>query len=233
MLTAHPVRGKAKSERLCAAFVRGAPRHAVGDVFYGVTAGNAAEWHRRRGDWYYIDNSYFDATRGWRFRVTKNRLQVRASELASDGKRFAEINRPVEDLQINEGGHVLVLEQSDAFLELMDGAGWLARETQRWLELSVPVRARSWSRNKAEQLRSLPDDLKGASYVVTHTSAGAVEASLRGIRICVSDQHALAGMVCSRDRALDQRHRFLSVLADHEFTLDELEDGTAWRRLNP
>lgn len=236
MLTAYPVRGKAKSERLCAAFVKGAPRQAVGHVFYGVDGSNVRDFNiaRRSGEpWYYLDNSYFDATRGWRFRATKNRLQVRAGEHWSDGKRFADLNRPIEDWQRNQDGHMLVVEQSEAFLRMMDAGDWLARTVQDLRELGMPLRTRSWSRNKAEQLRSLPDDLKGARSVVTHTSAAAVEAVLRGIPAIVSDEHALAGMVCSDNLALDQRQRFLSVLADHEFTIDELEDGTAWRRLNP
>lgn len=234
MLTACPVPEKAKSRDLVAAFIRGAPKDAEGFVFYGVKASNAEQWRRVVGwafDHYVIDNSYFDATRGLRFRVTKNRLQVNARELDSDCKRFDALGLEVKPWVHRPDGYWLALHQSDDHLHM-------APDHKRWMDhacgsLFGRIVQRAWDRDKGKLASTLRDALAGAMGLVTHTSAGAVTAVLEGVPVVVSEQHALHGMVWSEDHLLDQRRRFLGVLADHEFTTTELEDGTAWRRLHP
>ena len=49
MLTAHAVPGKPKAAALCAAFIAGAPKTAVGHVFYGVNDTNAHAWKKVMG----------------------------------------------------------------------------------------------------------------------------------------------------------------------------------------
>jgi hypothetical protein len=235
MLTAVPVPGKEKSRLLCQAFASGAPRDAEGFVFYGVTQGNLASWRhvlRSGADWFYIDNAYFDATRGKRFRVTKNRLQVRAVDFESDGRRFDALGIALQPWQRNYTGHWLAVRQSPAFGLLADHEHWLT-DTVRSVGGEHQVRWREWSADKAAQAATLAYVMAGAWAVITHTSAAAVQAVIAGVPIIVSEEHALARMVCSTHPEEDQRRRFLSALADHEFTINELKDGTAWRRLNP
>lgn len=237
MLMRCPVPGKEKAVRLIDAFVKGAPRKAFGFVFYGVKASNLSAWRiaQNSGEpWYWIDNAYFDATRGQRYRVTKNRLQVNARELASDCKRFDALGLEIKPWRIvPPDGYWLAVHQSDDHLNA-------APDHQRWMAEAVAdlsrhraVMHRAWNADKASLAKTLPQALEGAWGLVTHTSAAAVTAVLAGVSCIVSEQHALAGMVCSTDPAKDQRRRFLGVLADHEFTVDELENGTAWRTLNP
>lgn len=238
MLIACPVPEKPKSVRLVQSFIRGAPRDAEGFVFYGVKASNAVQLQAARKSGkpiYFIDNSYFDATRGQRFRLTKNRLQVNARELTSDGKRFEALGLEIKPWRRVSDGYWLAVHQSDDHLNA-------APDHQRWMAEAVadlskhrPVMHRAWSRDKLGLAQTLPQALEGAWGLVTHTSAGAVTAVLSGVTCIVSEQHALHGMVCAYgDHAhLDERRRFLSVLADHEFDIDELENGTAWRALNP
>lgn len=236
MLTACPVPEKAKSRDLVAAFIRGAPRSARGWVFYGVKASNAADLTaalRSPDPVYYIDNAYFDATRGKRFRVTKNRIQVPARELDSDGRRFDALGLAIQPWRCVPDGYWLAVHQSKDHENIAPGhARWLTEAIES-LGAHRRVVHRQWHANKIAQVCSLPAFLEDAYGVVTHTSAAAVTAVLAGVPCIVSEQHALARMVCSPDPAIDQRRRFLGVLADHEFTLDELQDGTAWRRLNP
>jgi hypothetical protein len=61
-----------------------------------------------------------------------------------------------------------------------------------------------------------------------------VAAVLAGVHCLLSDSHALAGMVCGMGEFahMDQRRRFMGVLADHEFDISELESGHAWRVVN-
>lgn len=238
MLIPCPVPGKEKSRKLCEAFIAGAPRDAFGYVFYGVNESNAHAWHGAKNSgqpWYYIDNAYFDATRGRHFRVTKNRVQINARDLDSDGQRFNALGLEIKPWQINPDGHWLLIEQSPSFMATV------AREP-RWLhDYNRDLRdmdkrtivVRGWNRDKAVATLTLGAAMSGAWCMVTHTSAAAVQATLAGVSVIVDEMHALAGMECSTDPAKDQRRRFLSVLADFEFSIAELQDGTAWRKLHP
>lgn len=236
MLIACPVPEKPKSRKLAQAFIAGAPRDAEGFVFYGVKASNAVLWKaaRKSGKPIFVcDNAYFDATRGQRFRVTRNRLQINARELTSDGKRFDALGLEIKPWRHVPDGYWLAVHQSDVHsYSAPDHRRWMA-ETVASLSKSRAVMHRAWSRDKPALAQTLPQALEGAWGLVTHTSAAAVQATLAGVTCIVSEQHALAGMVCSTDPEQDQRRRFLSVLADHEFTVEELENGTAWRALNP
>lgn len=239
MLITCPVAGKEKSRRLCEAFRRGAPRDADGFVFYGVDSSNVLKWEYARRhdrvtgarDWFYIDNSYFDATRGWRFRVTKNRVQVDPRHLVSDGKRFDALGINLRPFLSGSRRHAVVCPQSDSFMQHVarwPGPQWLQHHLATLS--SWDVRVRSWQRDKAKAMQSLAADLRDAAVLITHSSSAAVQAVINGVPVIVSEMSAVSCLVNGDG---SDRARVLSVLADHEFTLDELEDGTAWRRLNP
>jgi hypothetical protein len=236
MLIACPVPDKPKAFKLIGSFIRGAPRNAVGWVFYGVKASNFQSLRRARRSGlpiYFIDNAYFDATRGKRFRVTVNRPQVAARYIDSDCKRFDALGLEIKPWRSMPDGYWLAVHQSEDHEHTCPGhRQWLQAAVES-LQRDRALVHRYWSRDKPAQAETLRDALAGAWGLVTHTSAAAVRAVLDGVTCIVSEQHALHGMVCSDDPARDERRRFLGVLADHEFTVPELEDGTAWRRLNP
>lgn len=228
-LIACPVPGKAKSAMLCAAFIAGAPCKApFGYVFYGVKAGNYNDWRVARNsgeDWYFIDNSYFDQTRGTMFRVTKNALQFRRDG-ETDGARFATLGVELQPWNRWPHGHMLYVEQSpDHMRYTLDGAavlgvppGGYGNGNARW---------RLWSANKPKIQQTLAQDLNGAAVLITHTSAAAVMALIAGVPVICDPQCAAFGADDS-----NRLHR-LQLLADNQFTIDEMKDGTAWRKLNP
>lgn len=238
MITAHPVIGKAKSIDLCNAFVQGAPKSARGAVFYGVNRTNIAEWERarRRGDWYAIDNSYFDKTRGGmdlkkpgHFRVTKNAFQVRALEHDTDGKRFAALGIEVKPMRpwLTSVGHCVAVEQSKTFMQdIARDEHWLDERVKLARSLGYAVRLRPWSGAKPEIMRTLPADLEGAKYLLTHSSAAAVEALIAGVHVIVSPMSAVV------DVEPEDRLRAFGVLADNMFTVNEIRNGEAWKWLN-
>ena len=229
MLIAHPIPGKGKSSMLCAAFIDGAPRSATGHVFYG-TLGEPLKVYRKallKGEpCWLIDGSYFDSVRGRQFRVTLNTLQVLgARNRESGGKRFGALGLEIKRPQRAANGHTVVCHQSPEFMrDIACDPFWV----QRHLDFLAPLRTvqRPWVRDKAAQQATLVDDLQGASMLLTHSSAAAVTALLEGVPIIVSKMSAVAG--CGMH---DRRH-FMNVLADNQFTIDELKDGTAWRLLN-
>lgn len=230
MILPVPVRGKQKSVDLCNAFAQGAPKGAFGFVFYGVNETNMRDWliaQKSGHDWFYIDNSYFDAVRGQQYRVTKNRFQVQPLLHESDGKRFALLGievKPMRDFK----GYCLVVEQSPSFMaDIARDADWLTARIERTFTTGAfGVRIRPWSAAKSGMARTLPADLAGAAFVLTHSSAAAIEALIAGVHVQVSEMSAVRGV----DET--QRLQAFNVLADNQFHLDELRSGKAWSWLN-
>lgn len=259
MVIAYPVAGKAKSLDICRAFVAGCggvvahkAAQLDGDApafFYGVDASNVHIWEqvRREGrDFYYCDNSYFDATRQTYFRVTKNRIQ-HSGEGWSTGERFAALNIPVELTRHEPNGHIVLCPQSDWFMRAIADYGaepsaWL-RDAQahfRSFAPEHPQRVRHWEPDKAKLARSLPDDLVGAWALVTHSSAAAVTALLSGVPVFCAPESAaypLSSFINEDERPAlvhweeRSRREWAGVLADNQWTLEEMKYGQCWADL--
>lgn len=250
-LTLYPVPRKEKSKLICHAFRNGAPRDAVGDVFYGtegvMDAWQAAQKRAAKGGapYWYCDNSYLDSCRGTYFRVTKNALQVDPRDKTSTGERFAKLGvRVLPARQIDPHGTVLVIPQSDDFMKSTLGrkGNWTAETVLRLAEFGVPfheIRVRPWLRDKKRAYVELREDLASARCVVTWSSASAITALLEGVP-AVSESgaaHWLTGPLTAESvlspklPSLEERQHLANVLADHSFTLEEFRDGTAWRWL--
>lgn len=254
MITAYPVAGKPKSQAICLDFVRSCGGQIAGGLrdgpafFYGVVAGankdifDAARSRQASGgpDWFYCDNSTFDSARQQSFRITRNRLQHSGLGI-STGERFARLGIEIQPWR-DVGEHIVVCPQSDPFMRdvacyrgdwLSDVRADLARHTNR------PVRVRPWNRDKGALVATLAQDLAGAHALVTWSSAAAVSAILAGIPAFVmSDDCAAlpmsAGPLSEINSPLKPpgRREWASVLADNEWAISEIRDGTAWRMLN-
>lgn len=246
-MTAYPVANKRKSWDICAAWIKGCGGQIGTNLrdgaafFYGVDESNLQVWRevvQRGSPYYYCDNSYFDQTRQSYFRVTKNRLQ-HAGLGQSSGERFARLGIQIEPWR--SGGSTIVLcPQSAHFMKNVVGAGkdWVD-ETLEALKSITPlaVKVRPWKADKAKLASTLHDDLVDARAVVTWSSAAAVTALLDGVPVVTLGQCAaepLAGplhQVESLPRPAG-RLTWASVLADNQWTLDEMRTGVAWRHLN-
>lgn len=251
MVTAYPVAFKKKSQEICLAFTRGCGGQLGTTLrdgaaaFYGVDDSNVEIWRevlRTGRDYFYIDNSYFDSARQLRFRVTKNALQ-HTGDGESDGKRFAALGIEVKPWQ-PAGEHIVVCPQSTPFMKtiaeyegdwLDDAKAWLNARTKR------PLRIRQWSADKGKLSRSLGDDLRGAHALVTWSSAAGVTALLSGIPVISNGPGCFASrsgwMFNDSENDVENlprppRETWAGVLADNEFTLDEMKRGMAWEKLN-
>ncbi len=236
-VTCYPIPGKPKARLLCEAFAAGVkaaggsahvctePPAALqpgAAVFYGVRPAVAHLWAQAKAegrDWFYIDNSYFDAVRGGQFRVTKNSLQHTGMG-RSDGNRFAALNVRVKPMR-SGGDYVLLCAQSDEFMEVVAGdRGWTERLTENLRRAHGDVVVRF----KHTQ-RSLAHDLARAGLVATWSSAAAVEGLLAGVPVLCAPE-------CCATYAGADRKAWASVLADNQWTLDEISKGIAWAALN-
>ena len=234
-MRACPVKRKQKSVEICAAFLEGTPKDAPGSVFYGVDEDNLDEWNAR-SDYYYIDNSYFDVVRGSYFRVTRNAMQ-HSGLGGSDGVRFRKLGASIRPWR--KGRHILVCPQSTHFMRLCGYYGDWTADTVRALNevTDRPIRIRLWSPDKMKLASTLESDLIGAHCLVTHSSAAAVTAVLAGVPVVCTARCAASPMSGSLADIEDlarpgDRERWASVLADNQFTLEEMRNGTAWRMLN-
>lgn len=231
MVRACPVAGKLKSVNLCYAFADAAPKSAPGRVFYGVDASNWDEWRKalKSGEpWYYIDNSYFDCVRGMQFRITRNRVQIDPEFRTSDCARFDALGVAITPMHLaaDRIGYVLAVEQSPDFMRrIANSSNWLINEVAQAREHALQIKLRPWERDKIKAQSSLFMDLQGATYVLTHTSSAAVEALLAGIQVFTSPMSAVKNV------APEDRHRIFGVLADNQFTFNEIKSGRAWQWL--
>lgn len=247
MVTCYPVAGKQKSVDICRAFADGcdgtmANGHAGNPdaaFFYGVDASNEEIWKtvRREGiPFYYCDNSYFDETRQAYFRVTRNNLQHDGSG-ESNGYRFRMLGIEVKPWR-KVGEHIVVCPQSPHFMNVIAGLNF------DWLQMAIrachsysnrKLRIRSWSSDKTKLSKTLPDDLDGAHALVTWSSAAAVTAIVRGVpAISMGPSAAMSMGGDIRDvemPPMPDRTEWLGVLADNQWTLDEMRRGMAWQTL--
>lgn len=206
-----PVPGKEKSRLICAAFATGAPKGAVGSVFFG-TEGVMSAFQKAKAcgePWWYCDNSYFDKHRGIYFRVTKNALQVDPRAKTSDGKRFAALQVPVRPMRCThvfhdhqlcqkcgapetdagEGRITLLAPQSDDFMKSTLGLriNWALEATEKtlaWLESgSAPfsLRVHPWQRDKTKRNETFAARLPDARLVISYSSAASITALLEGV----------------------------------------------------
>jgi hypothetical protein len=239
----YPTPGKAKARLLLEAFAQGAVSTSglAPAAFYGVTEATLADWQRVQAegrDWYYLDNAYFDATRGTHFRATCNALQASGDE-APDWVRFAALELNVKPWQ-RGGRHIVVAPQSDWFLRGLCGQrDWLG-DTLRQLKAHTdrPIVVRHWTSDKAAAAANLQADLQGAWALVTHMSAAANEALVAGIPVFTTGRCAATRMGLSelerieQPRRPDGRYVWAAALAGLQWTIEELREGVAWRRLH-
>jgi hypothetical protein len=99
------------------------------------------------------------------------------------------------------------------------------------------LRVRPWNRDKAAASATLGQDLDGAKCLVTWSSAAANTAIISGVPVVVGSTdcaaYAMSGSIYRLDdlQRNEYRERWASVLADNQWTIDELRSGRAWRSL--
>lgn len=221
---------------------------ANGDaVFYGLAPVTKPPWDevRTRGvPYYYIDNAYL-GHRGGYYRVTRNAVQ-HDGRGASTGWRFDQLK--VKVMPWRKGGrHILVTLQSELYHELlMDGRrddwlGGVLRTLRQHTDRPIMVREKP--------IPSLPhtynpipfeENLRDAWALVTHNSATAVQAILAGVPAIVTDPDCAIAPITTTDLSrvekpprpdYDQRRQWASVLADNQWSLEEIRAGTCLREL--
>lgn len=193
--------------------------------------------------YYYGDHAYW--RRGKYYRVIKNAVQYQPSAVAlaraTPDRLVKEIGvTPSADWQ-RTGTSIVICPNS---VEYMRRFGLDARE---WVLACVRAVAQVSNRpiivrQKAMvHRRPLYLDLHDAHAVVVFSSNAAVEALVAGVPVFVTAPWASTAPYGKSDLsqietpyypAVVDRNRFLWSLAEHQWTLDQLANGTAWRALH-
>lgn len=186
-------------------------------------------------DFYYGDHGYFG--RGTYFRVTKNAYQHTGIGAARTPERWRRFGRAIRPWRA-DGRHIVVCPNSPIFCGLhgFDVHAWIAdviRQLSRVTDREIRVR---WKTD--ERTRPLLTDLDGAWALVTYSSAAAIWALIEGVPVftlapwAASARMGLADLSRIEDPVYpDDRESFVTVLANHQWTLDEIQHGLAWRVL--
>ena len=157
-------------------------------------------------------------------------------------------------------GRVLVVPPTIAWSQMCGVRDWEERATNvlrrilPWKDISrIAVRRKRGEAvvmpdgevryHRSRRDRPLDEDLAEASVVVTLNSNVALDATLRGIPVCTSRINACTSVSMGiRDlrrgvapdkfhREPSGRRRLVEWLADHQFHVDEIVDGTMWRTM--
>ena len=250
MIYAYANPAKSGSVAMCERFVAGVkacgqPAKVVTDcvarldgaaAFYGVQRELLNCWRAVRAigiQTWWIDNGYFQSKwkGGDHYRITANGMQ-HSGNGQSDGKRWAKLGIEIKPWR-RGGWYVLIAQQSPWWYELHGTTIDAWTETAKDIAADWPIKIRGKPTTKTLP----PIDWSEVKCVLTHSSNVALDGLVEGVPCLVTGNcaaKALAGDVDYRTLAQpDSRLEVFQVLADNQWTLKEIEDGTAWRMLNP
>ena len=216
---------------------------------FGILRGTAdiiRECQKEKQDFYYFDHAYFLGNKhsisneiGDKiYRLTKNHYHIQKIEtLNNEDKKRIEKYRDYLFSKLEpwktSGKHIIIIEPSEFQI-------WY-HNIHNWVENTVNILKQHTDREiivrtKQSQV-SLDEHLNNAHAVVTHNSNVVFQALLKGIP-CFVDKINMGVEICDTDftkietpKKLFREHWFDTILAN-QFTLKEIEDGTAWRKVN-
>lgn len=216
-----------------------APLQPGGVAMYGFLRGLLPTLHQatREGrPWVYADRGYFGATIGTdytgTFRLTRDALQ-HDGRGETNGERLRKRGIRIKPWR-RSGTHVLVCPPGDVFASSIGGfdAGHWLRDVLAGLRQSTDraIVVREKSRRGSTPLSA---QLADCFALVTYTSNAATEALLAGVPVFCTGSCAASSMGRSDIGMIeepvypDDRERWAGVLADNQWTLDEIRKGMA------
>lgn len=194
---------------------------------------------REGRNWYYGDHAYY--RRGKYYRVTKNAYQYQptADEIQrATPERFTACPMTAEPDWRDGGATVVICPNSEPYMARhgVNAKEWAvdcARQVAQHTDRSIVVR---WKAQVGRRPFYL--DLHEAFAVVVYNSNAAVEALAAGVPVFVTCPWASTFSMGLNDLALiespyrpDNRLEFLWTLANHQWSLDEISRGLAWKTL--
>lgn len=218
-------------------------------VLWGVDRLTLPLWQeivKTKTPYWYVDNGYFRSkwSGGDYYRITRNAEQC-TGDGESDGARWRALGLKFQPWR-KSGTHILIACQSDFWHERHgDGsaAEFARRVTKRLMQITsafdvkrpIIVRGKPIGGHKEPPLA---EQLADCWAVVTYSSMVATDALLAGVPAFVLAPGAAAPVTHSDLWEIERplypggREHWAAVLADNQWRLGEIRDGTAWRMLH-
>ena len=209
-------------------------------------------------DWYFIDTGYlteqitrypepkindYDKTY---FRIVKGGVHTLRGSTKGGKERLKQLDKKgirctFDGWNQGEGDHILICPSSETMTHRHNGMSqgrWVASLMNKLTKLTNrDVRVRNKPRPNNEWWgKDIKEDLDGAHCLITNMSLTAIDAVLEGIPI-ITDTRNVAWPVSSRyiefindplKPTHDKVNNWLKLLANNQFNLKEIEDGTAF-----
>ena len=209
-------------------------------------------------DWYFIDTGHlteqitrypepkindYDKTY---FRIVKGGVHTLRGSTKGGKERLKQLDKKgirctFDGWNQGEGDHILICPSSETMTHRHNGMSqgrWVASLMNKLTKLTNrDVRVRNKPRPNNEWWgKDIKEDLDGAHCLITNMSLTAIDAVLEGIPI-ITDTRNVAWPVSSRyiefindplKPTHDKVNNWLKLLANNQFNLKEIEDGTAF-----
>mgnify|MGYP000884490467 CR=1 FL=1 len=184
---------------------------------------------------FYGDKAYFGRSKY--YRITKNAYQ---SDCIGNGDT-SRLNKTGQKIYPwKTGSKILICQQSELFYKLhgLNRDDWVShtkRTIRQYTDRPIEIRSKiSGDGTEFAFRRALVD----VHAVVVYTSVAGVQAAMNGVPCFATEQCASLAFGSSDLSQIenpvlpDNREYLASVLANNQWTLDEIYNGTAWRMLN-
>jgi len=220
-----------------------------------------AECIEKGEEWWYVDVGYitkqitrypepmindFDKTY---FRICKGNIHTIRGKVG-DGSRLNQLEAKGIDIEFKgwntgETKHILLCPSSPTVTREINGMTqeeWTDQVTQEIKKhTDRPIKFRNKPRPGNEWWETdIKDDLKDAHCLVTNMSLSAIDAVMNQVPAIVH-QRNICSFICTQDISKINKpmrpgrktmNEWLKMVADNQFTLSEIEDGTAYNFLS-
>jgi len=224
--------------KICTAFAKGCNGRIISEPIgeriatYGIKRRSDIAIKQAKEYWY-IDHGYFGRStnpyyaNGY-YRITKNAL-IHNGQGNFCKKNIYKFLTKVEPYR-KTGNIILLCVPSGPVCEFygIDQQKWITTITTIIRQYSDrPIILSEKQKNPANQF------LDTAWVLVTFNSNALVDAMIKGVPVISINKERLIGSLKDIENPpLIDREQFLSNLIANQWTLSEMEDGTAWRELN-
>ncbi len=224
----------------------------------GDNVAKITELEKNKQEWYYVDVGYlteqitrypspkindYDKTY---FRIVKGGIHTLSGSKKGGGDRIKQLDKKgiksiFDNWNQGEGDHILVCPSSETVTYKHNGmtqGDWtdnIVAQIKKYTNRETRIRNKPRPHNEWWG-KPIQDDLDGAHCLVTNMSLAAVDAVLEGVPV-ICDTRNVAWPVSTRymefindplKPTVDNVNEWLKLLANNQFTLKEIEDGTAF-----
>ena len=184
-------------------------------------------------NWYYGDKAYFG--REVYYRITKNAYMQNSLTGDDNPKRWHKLRLPIQDWR--NGSDILICPQSDLFFKLQEKtqSEWIKTTTDA-IKKHTDRRIRIHHKNAANNPEmAFKRQLVNTWAVVVHSSMAGVQATVHGVPCFATDPNSASASFGTTDLTAieqpvkpDNRLQMVSILANNQWTLPEINSGLAW-----